>query len=99
MMTCWDLLIFQISASKNAAYFLAAMFFVGLLRLYRVEFMARSAELTTPPLRFDNGLIARPEEVPLADDFQQSAAFHHLFCIVMQTGKHERAALFVEPLM
>ena len=69
MMTCWDLLIFQISASKNAAYFLAAMFFVGFLRLYRVEFMARSAELATPPLRFDNGLIARPEEIPLADGF------------------------------
>ena len=98
-MTCRGLLIFQNCASKNAAYYLAAVLLAGLLRLYRVEFMARSAELTAPTLRFDNSLITRPEEIPLADGFHQSTTLHHLFGVVMQTCEHERAALVVKPLM
>ena len=98
-MTCRGLLIFQTCDSKYAAYYLAAVLLAGLLRLYRVEFMAGSTELATPPLRFDNGLIARPEEIPLADGFHQPTALHHLSGIVVQTCEHERTALFVQPLM
>ena len=57
------------------------------------------AEFTTPLLCFDNGLIAGPEEIFLADGFDESAALHHLFGVVVDSSKHQHAALFLQPFV
>ena len=53
------------------------------LELYPVEFMRSAAELAASAFRFDNGLIARPEEIAHPDKFNQPAALHHVTGIVM----------------
>ena len=57
------------------------------------------AEFTTAPLGLDDGLVAGPEEIFLPDQSNKPAAFHHGARIFMDTGKHQRAALFVDPFI
>ena len=56
-------------------------------------------ELTPALLGFDDGLVAGPEEIFLADDFDQPAPIHHIVGVLVDSGKHQRAALLVEAFM
>ena len=53
-------------------------------------------EFTTPLLCFDDGLVAGPKEIFLADGFYETTAFHHIMRVVVDSCEHERAALLVE---
>lgn len=58
-----------------------------------------SAEKAAPPLRFDDGLVAGPEEIILADQIDKPAAFHHLARVIVDAREHECAALLVQSFM
>src|SRR5215216_4075607 len=58
------------------------------------------AEFTAAALRFDNRLItAGPEEIFFPNGLKQPAAFHHGTRILMDAGKHQRAALLAQAFM
>ena len=50
-------------------------------------------------LRLDDGLVTGPEEVMFPNGFDQPAAFHHVAGVIVDTGEHQRAALFVQTLV
>ena len=57
------------------------------------------AKLTSAFLSFDNSLVAGPKEIFLTDDLYEVGALQHLTGILVDSGKHERATLFMESFM
>lgn len=54
---------------------------------------------TSPPLCLDDGLVAGPEEIFLADALYESSPFHHLQRIVVDSRKHKCPILPMQSLM
>ena len=69
------------------------------LKLTVTYLITLRTKLTPASLCLNDGLVAGPKEVFFTDDLYQVGAFQHLPGIIVDSRKHERAALFVESFM